>query len=196
MVRYLPFPVMPISIKAVIGVRRASPSFFFFFFSCLKLTMEQRARETKIKPRIFNFSAKPQQKISPFHSYPQLRYLIGCVYFGAYGVHSCPLLQTSRFLLLCSVGLPLKTQNERRGKKSRGHLVNYRWIRMRFFPLTQTHKKCKILRSLQTKRCYNPLRFFTTQFIPFSASHDQCQPFFTTSLLVNRSSLVKECNLC
>lgn len=122
--------------------------------------MEQRARETKIKPRIFNFSAKPQQKISPFHSYPQLRYLIGCVYFGAYGVHSCPLLQTSRFLLLCSVGLPLKTQNERRGKKSRGHLVNYRWIRMRFFTLTQTHKKCKIQRSLQTKRCYNPLPFF------------------------------------
>lgn len=159
MVRYLPFPVMPISIKAVIGVRRASPSFFFL---CLKLTMEQRARETKIKPCIFNFSAKPQQKISPFHSYPQLRYLIGCVYFGAYGVHSCPLLQTSRFLLLCSVGLPLKTQNERRGKKSRGHLVNYRWIRMTFFTLTQTHKKCKILRSLQTKRCYNALPFFTT----------------------------------
>lgn len=121
--------------------------------------MEQRARETKIKLRIFNFSAKPQQKISPFHSYPQLRYLIGCVYFGAYGVHSCPLLQTSRFLLLCSVGLPLKTQNERRGKKQ-GTFGELQMDQNEIFPPTQTHKKCKIQRSLQTKRCYNPLPFF------------------------------------
>lgn len=155
--------------------------------------MEQRARETKIKPRIFNFSAKPQQKISPFHSYPQLRYLIGCVYFGAYGVHSCPLLQTSRFLLLCSVGLPLKTQNERRGKKSRGHLVNYRWIRMRFFTLTQTHKKCKIQRSLQTKRCYNPLPFFLPlNLFPsllrvISASHFSPLLYWWIDLLLSKS---------
>lgn len=103
--------------------------------------MEQRARETKIKPRIFNFSAKPQQKISPFHSYPQLRYLIGCVYFGAYGVHSCPLLQTSRFLLLCSVGLPLKTQNERRGKKKQGTFGELQMDQNEIFhPDTDTQK--------------------------------------------------------
>lgn len=36
-------------------------------------------------------------------------YLIGCVHLGTDCIHSCPLLQTPGFLLLCSVGLPLGT---------------------------------------------------------------------------------------
>lgn len=36
-------------------------------------------------------------------------YLIGCVHLGTDRIHSCPLLQTPGFLLLCSVGLPLGT---------------------------------------------------------------------------------------
>lgn len=39
-------------------------------------------------------------------------YLIGCVHLGTDGIHSCPLLQTPGFLLLCSVGLPLDTGNK------------------------------------------------------------------------------------
>lgn len=39
-------------------------------------------------------------------------YLVGCVHLGTDGIHSCPLFQTPGFLLLCSVGLPLDTENK------------------------------------------------------------------------------------
>lgn len=156
--------------------------------------MEQRARETKIKPRIFNFSAKPQQKISPFHSYPQLRYLIGCVYFGAYGVHSCPLLQTSRFLLLCSVGLPLKTQNERRGGKKAGDIW---WItdgsEWDFSPWHRHTKNAKSRdhyrqRGAITLCLFLPLNLFPSLLRMISASHFSPLLYWWIDLLLSKSA--------
>lgn len=44
-------------------------------------------------------------------------YLIGCVHLGTDCIHGGPLLQAPGFLLLCSVGLPLDTETERRGER-------------------------------------------------------------------------------
>lgn len=59
MVLYLPFPVMPISIKAVIGVRRASPSFFFF---CALSLQWNSVRERQKSNRAFLTSVQSHSR--------------------------------------------------------------------------------------------------------------------------------------
>lgn len=158
MVRYLPFPVMPISIKAVIGVRRASPG-FFFFFPCLKLTMEQRARQKSNCAFLTSVQSHSRRFLlfTHIHNWGTLLAASTLAHTASIAALSSRRLAFFSFALLDFLWRH-KMNGEGKKQGTFGELQI--WIRTAFFTLTQTHKKCKILRSLQTKRCYNPLPFF------------------------------------
>lgn len=88
---YLAFAVMQISV-----IERGIP---FGLLSSRMVTFRVSELYNLVILLLF-FQSKP-----PDH-------LIGCVHLGTHGVHGRPLLQTPRFLLLRSAGLPLNTENE------------------------------------------------------------------------------------
>lgn len=155
MVRYLPFPVMPISIKAVIEVRRASPG---FFFSCLKLTMEQRARQKSNCAFLTSVQSHSRRFLlfTHIHNWGTLLAASTLAHTASIAALSSRRLAFFSFALLDFLW---RHKMNGEGKKA-GDIW---WITdgsERHFSPWHRHKKCKILRSLQTKRCYNPLPFF------------------------------------
>lgn len=158
MVRYLPFPVMPISIKAVIGVRRASPS-FFFFPRALSLQWNS-VRERQKSNRAFLTSVQSHSRrfllFTHIHNWGTLLAASTLAHTASIAALSSRRLAFFSFALLDFLWRHKMNGEE----KKQGTFGELQMDQNEIFPPTQTHKKCKIQRSLQTKRCYNPLPFF------------------------------------